>query len=158
MQEVRKYPRVAYRLAVDLYPGAASEAFHCHTLNIGLGGLFAEGVAGVRTGDNLKVALDRHEQAALELDGQVTRVTATGAGLAFYGNGPAALATLRELIEPDWDGHDLLEGVMKVGPRYEGSGLADWMRLTSLLSDWQRLHHQSQRDAPRPEGGSETPD
>ena len=139
MQDNRQHPRAAYRLAVDLYCGQDEEWHHCHTSNIGLGGLFAIGVSCLRPGDHVRVSLGRRQRGALQLDSQVARVSQVGAGLAFGGNGQTKMEMLAQLLSPDWDGENLLEGMIKIGPWYRDEDLAGWMRMMSMLSDWQRL-------------------
>jgi hypothetical protein len=146
MQDVRQHPRAAYRLAVDLYCGEDETWHHCHTANIGRGGLFAIGVLCLRPGDNVRVSLGRRQRGALQLHSQVARVSQVGAGLAFGGNGQAKMEMLAELLSPDWDGENLLEGVIKIGPWYRDEDLAGWMRMTSMLSDWQRLTQIARRE------------
>ena len=139
MEDVRRTQRVKHRLAVDLYCGHDAKLRHTHTYDIGLSGMFAVGVLCVRPGDEVRVSLGHKEAGALQLGARVSRVSLDGAGLEFVGNSPMAIELLRELLTPDWDGHDLLEGVMKIAPWYRGKDLAGWMRLTSMVSDWQRL-------------------
>lgn len=146
MQEARKHPRVDYRLAVDLYCADDGTQHHCYTQNIGLGGMYALGLLGVRPGASARVSFGREDQGALQILGLVTRVGADGAGLAFSGNVPTAINTLDELLQPDWDGENLLEGVMRIAPWYRNNDLAGWMRLTTMVSDWQRLTTPAQRE------------
>jgi len=139
MREARVYQRVAYRMPVDLYCGTEQKHRHCQTVDIGLGGLFAAGVLCVRPEDPVRIMLSRPDLGALQLDSRVARVTMAGAGLEFIKGAAAEFERLREFLTPNWDGENLLEGVVRIAPWYQSSGLAGWMRLTTLVSDWQNL-------------------
>jgi hypothetical protein len=66
-------------------------------------------------------------------------VTGSGAALEFVDNSPATLEVLEALLQPKWDGGSLLDGVLTIAPWFRQNDLAGWMRLTSIVSDWQRL-------------------
>ena len=95
-----------------------------------------------RVDDRVQVELAPNSGAKLHLDGRITRTTSNGAGLQSVGNSPATMEVLQALLSPDWDGGYLLDGVVKIAPWYGDNNLAGWMRLTSIVSDWQRLTHR----------------
>lgn len=139
MRDARRHPRIAYRLAVDVFCGNETTRRQCHTQDIGIGGLFAIGGQCLEKGDDVQVELGPAGRGTLHLDGRVARVDVTGAGLEFVGNSAATIEVLKALIEPKWDGQNLLDGIVTIAPWYRQNDLAGWMRLTSLVSDWQRL-------------------
>ena len=142
MQDARHHQRIAYHLPVDIYCGPQEERRECKTRDIGLGGFFAVGATCVRENDKVHVELGPNDGDKLHLSGRVARISHGGAGLQFVGNSPATLEVLRALLVPDWDGGNLLDGVVKIAPWYRENDLAGWMRLTSIVSDWRRLTQQ----------------
>lgn len=140
MQDARRHPRIAYRLAVDVYCDSEAKRQRCFTRDLGIGGLFAVGSECLRPDDPISVELAPAGRGALHVEGRIARVTSEGAGVAFSGNSPATIEVLQALLEPEWDGGSLLDGVITIAPWYQRSDdLAGWMRLTSIVSDWQRL-------------------
>ncbi|MCB1774152.1 MAG: PilZ domain-containing protein [Gammaproteobacteria bacterium] len=139
MREARRHPRIGYRLAVDVFCGNETTRRQCHTQDIGLGGLFAVGGQCLQREDEVQVELGPPGPGTLHLTGRVARVNANGAGVQFVGNSAATIEVLTALIEPKWDGQNLLDGIISIAPWYRQNDLAGWMRLTSLVSDWQKL-------------------
>ena len=148
MQEVRRHPRMACRLAVDLCIWPEETPCQCRTLDIGLGGLFLTGAPSLRPEQPLSVTFGRRERESeqLQMNARIVRVTAEGAGCAFAEHGQQTMLMLKALLTPDWDGKNLLDGVMKIAPWYHGTDLAAWMRLTSIVSDWHRLRSRTRPD------------
>lgn len=157
MQERRSHPRVAYHLAVDLYRDRDGQPQRFETSDISQGGLFAIGALGLMPDDAVQVSLGQKERGALQLQATVARVSHNGAGVAFDGNGRKERELLAELLTPDWDGRNLLEGVVKMGPWYHDEDLAGWMRLTSMVTDWHRLLHAARREFQRSLESGRTP-
>ena len=141
MQDARKHQRISCRLPVDLFCGNETKRLNCRTQDIGLGGMFAVGAQCLTGGDPVRVELAPDSGSLLHLDGRIIRTTTEGAGLQFVGNSPATIEVLQALLSPDWNGGLLLDGVIKIAPWYGDDNLAGWMRLTSIVSDWQRLTH-----------------
>jgi hypothetical protein len=140
MQDARRHPRIAYRLAVEVYCDNKAKRQRCYTRDFGIGGLFAVGGECLRTDDEVSVELGPSRQGALHVEGRIARVSTEGAGVEFAGNSPATIEILQALLQPDWEGGNLLDGVITIAPWYQrGDDLAGWMRLTSIVSDWQRL-------------------
>lgn len=139
MQDARHHQRITYRLPVDIFCGTRSDRPSYYTQDISLGGFFAVGVDCVREGDDVRVELGPRDGAKLHLGGRIARLAPNGVGLKFVGNSPATLEVLQALLAPDWDGGNLLDGVVRIAPWYRDNDLAGWMRLTSIVSDWQRL-------------------
>lgn len=140
MQDARKHQRIRCRLPVDLFCGNESKRLSCRSQNICLGGMFAAGAECMRVDDKVHVELAPESGAQVHLEARVARTTTEGAGLQFVGNSPATIEVLEALLSPNWDGGFLLDGVIKIAPWYGDSNFAGWMRLTSIVSDWQRLN------------------
>lgn len=108
--------QVNFRLPVSIYCGPAGERRNCHTSDISIGGFFAIDAQRVEPGDPVHVEFGPKKGDALHLDGLAVRANTQGAGLAFQGNSPATLEVLQALRQPDWDGGNLLDGVVKIAP------------------------------------------
>ena len=139
MQDARKHQRITCRLPVDLVCGKDLERLTCHTQDICIEGLFAAGAQCMRQEDDVRIQLGPSHGEKLHLDGRIARVNATGAGLEFVGNSPATMEVLKALLSPEWEGGLLLDGVVKIAPWYRETNLSGWMRLTSIVSDWNQL-------------------
>lgn len=136
MTDARKHPRFGCRLPVDIFAESESGRCRCTIRDVSYSGLFATGTSNLRPGDRGRLAVGPHESGALHLDAKVARVTSDGVAFEFEGNSPATMEVLDTLINPYWDGVDLLQGVITAGTRYGSRDLAGWMRLTSLVSEW----------------------
>ena len=140
MQDARRHPRTTFRLAVDLFSGTDATRRTCLTRDIGIGGLFAVGAQQYLEPDEpIQVAIGPDQGRALHLEGRVARVNGRGAGIEFVGNSPATMEVFATLLTPKWDGKGLLDGVLMAAPWQHDHDLADWMRLTSLVSEWQHM-------------------
>jgi hypothetical protein len=139
MRDVRRHARIAYRLAVDLFCSEDPGGRQCHTRDIGLGGMFAIGGECLRRDEAVWLELGPPGRGRLHLGARVSRVTPSGAALELIDNSPATLEVLEALLQPKWDGGSLLDGVVTIAPWFRQNDLAGWMRLTSIVSDWQRL-------------------
>lgn len=137
MTDARKQPRFGCRLPVDVFAESEGGRCRCHVRDVSYSGLFAVGHStNLRPGDKVRLALGPQESGALHLDARVARVTPGGVAFEFEGNSPATMEVLNALVNPHWDGVDLLQGVITAGTRYGSRDLAGWMRLTSLVSEW----------------------
>jgi hypothetical protein len=138
MTDARKHPRFGCRLPVDVF--AESEAGRCRCVikDVSYNGLFAIGSGNLRPGDAVRLAIGPRDGDTLHLDARVARVTSSGVAFTFVGNSPATMEVLDALLNPYWDGVDLLQGVITAGTRYGSRDLAGWMRLTSLVSEWRQ--------------------
>jgi hypothetical protein len=144
MVDARRHPRMALRLPVDLYRGEKPDRGQCQTRDIGMGGLFAEGCKANAVGERLRIAIGGPSGSPLHLDARVVRIVPDGVGVEFVDNSPATLEVLRALLEPAWEGFDVIRDVAGTG-EWRGSGDASgWMRLTSVVSDMRRW--DTQRD------------
>ncbi len=141
MHDARKDERIVYRRAIDLYSRTEGERRHGHSLNISCGGLFATGRFCVHNGDSVGVEWTVQLDERFVVCGQVVRASPEWAAVTFVGNDTTTIDQLREILRPNWNGGYLLDGVVQMAPWYHDSDLASWMRLTTIVADWQRLKH-----------------
>ena len=142
MDESRYHPRTAFRFALNLFRSNDRQSVTCVSHDICRGGLFAAGVHGFRENEPVRVVIGPDRADALHLNARVVRTENHGLACEFVDNSPASLEVLDALLTPTWDGENLLDGVMRFAPWGRHDDLAGWMRLTSLVSDWQRLGRQ----------------
>ena len=142
MQDSRRYPRLAFRSVLHLFRPTDRHPYECVSHDIGFGGLCAQGACGYRVGEPLSVVIGADQADGLHLDARVVRSDSRGIACEFVGNSPASLEVLEALLMPTWDGERLLDGVVRFAPWGHHDDLAGWMRLTSLVSDWQRLNRR----------------
>lgn len=138
MGERRSEPRIAFRHDVDIYCTRQSSARHCWISNLSLGGVYANDAVWLRPGETLRIALGRPERHDLVIEGTVVHQGSGGAGVAFDVAHPEQQARLRAMLTPGWDGENLLDGVVEMAPWYRQADLVGWMRLTALVTGWQR--------------------
>lgn len=143
MLESRPHQRLPFRLALNLFTDSERHPQQCVSRDIGYDGLFAMGARNLKPNDSVRLSVEVGHGESLHLDGRVSQVAVDGVECEFAGNSPATLEVLDALLSPKWDGRNLLEGVMTFAPWYHDTNLASWMRLTSLVTDWQRLRQRA---------------
>lgn len=139
MQDRRKHNRIGLRVPLGVYCDNEATRHACHTRDICIGGLFAEGLPCAHSTAAARIQMVLPDETELILSARVARATPQGAGMQFHGNEDTQLRKLEALLTPDWQGSDLLEGVVSIAPWYTAADLADWMRLTTIVSNWRRL-------------------
>lgn len=139
--EARRFQRVSCRLPLEVCCGGADLHHSGRSRDISAGGLFAAGLGGLVPGSTAQVTLGPTASDRLHLTSRVSRTDSSGVALEFVDNSPASLEVLHALLDPVWDGGSLLEGIVRIAPWHEDDSLVNWMRLTSLVSDWQRLRY-----------------
>ena len=137
--DARQHRRIACRLPLDVRFGQDGNPRQCRTADIGLGGLFVTGLTPVLANTPVNVGLGPEGFGELRLNSRVAHVRPDGAGLAFVDNSPSTLEMLAALLEPVWDGGTLLDDVVRLAPWHDDRNLGCWMRLTSLVTEWQHL-------------------
>jgi len=126
------------RIKVDLYCSERDQHRSCRTGDINLEGLFIVGIPCLRMGSEVVVTFGEPGPGALRLPCVVDMVTLDGAHLAYHNPSSAAIEELREILWPKWNRDDLLQGVLILSQWHRASSLSEWMRLTSIASDY---HH-----------------
>ncbi|NCA69324.1 MAG: hypothetical protein EOM91_04330 [Sphingobacteriia bacterium] len=126
---------VSRRLEVILRrPGAQEIA--CRTYAIGRQALLLEGVGLLFPTQGVEVTLAATSETPLTLTCRVEATAGPHAYLRFEPLTAAQQRRLDELLWPDWDGVNLLDGLILMSERYGASSLTEWLRLTDLLSVW----------------------
>lgn len=139
MRDARRYPRITSRLPVAVCCDPDRTRQTLRTADISLGGVFVVGLGPVETGLPVQVQLGPEGESKLHLNSRVVHRRGDGVGVEFVDNSPATMELLGSLLLPAWDGDSLLEGVLTFSPWHRDHDLGCWMRLTSLVEDWQRL-------------------
>ena len=133
---MRAHPRLSRRHPIEIYCEARQQKIDGYAENISAGGMLVAGAACMRKDDLLSITLHSEVVPALVLKGRVVRQDGSHCAVSFVEISPATTKQLQELLTPHWDGHDLLEGVIRISPWIEENSLAGWMRYTSLLAGW----------------------
>ena len=139
MGERRADARVAYRRNVDVFCVSRASSRRCQISNLSIGGMFACGVGWMPPGESLRVTLNPLDRVALVLNARVVHHGADGVGIAFEHAHAERQMLLGDMLTPKWNGDSLLDAVVSMAPWYRQTDLVGWMRLTSLVADWQRL-------------------
>ena len=147
MREARSYQRLGFHFTVGLSKRPEIRMQRCSSLDISLGGLFAEGANGLTPNQPVSLAIDLG-QDELHLNGRVVRVCPNGVGCRFTDSDSSSVERLQKLLTPDWDGGNLLEAVLRTAPWHPRTDLVDWMRLTSFVSQLHRPKPHSPAIAP----------
>ena len=130
----RKHPRTKTSFQVTLINKAGSTVQTRIVNNISHAGFFVSSLNSLKRYDEYDLLVKRPGTADSSLlPSRVSRVGPDGCGFEFLNLQTAQRQLLNQLINPDWDGKDLLEGVMMYGPLEETTDFASCMRLTSLL-------------------------
>lgn len=152
--DARTYPRTRLSVPVRI---SCSRRNSCHnriTSDISPGGLFVNGSPCGRAGSEFDVCMDCAElEDPLCLSALIAHIVPSGFGMQFTKISSSQLLLLENVIQPNWDGKDAFEGLMIFAAREQTVGLADWLRLTSLVSgDYQRraLSHSRTKNEQNP--------
>lgn len=131
----KTFPRIRLKLIKD----GQTNTQLCWAQDVGLEHLFAAGAHALVEGEKVHLEINPGSRSGLHLNARVSSASADGAICQFEDNSAVSLEVLAALLTPTWDGDHLLDGVIKLAPWHPNEDLASWMRLTSLVSDWQRL-------------------
>ena len=138
-QPGRSFPQFRLKLIKD----GQTDSQLCWARDVGMERLFAAGANVLREGEKVHLEINPGSQGGLHLNARIVSSSVDGAVCEFEGNSAGSLDVLAALLSPTWNGDHLLDGVIKLAPWHSNDGLASWMRLTSLVSDWQRLARKS---------------
>jgi hypothetical protein len=150
--DARRSPRTKTSFAATLVSnGGGVEQVRIVT-DLSESGLFVTSLNSARIGDLFLVLLKNPGLGESQvLAARVKRVDSRGCGLVFDHLQPHEQLFLFELIHPNWDGRDLLEGVILHGILENTADLAACMRLTSLLSSNYRYVNRASKSVARME-------
>ena len=130
--------RVKVRLVVDLYCVERDQHRKCRVSNIGLDGMFVVGLPCFKNDQKVRATFGRSEGGALCLPCRVSQIALDGADLKFDNPSAQQIEELREIIYPQWNGLNLLEGVLILSNWVEADDFTGWLRLLTLVQHWQR--------------------
>ncbi|MES9945580.1 MAG: PilZ domain-containing protein [Candidatus Thiodiazotropha sp.] len=133
--DARRSPRRKTSLPVTLSSKAGGAGQACIIKDLSESGLFITCPTSAKIDGNYQLSIKRPGAGEyLELSARVIRVDNWGSALIFDRLEPQKSRLLSNLIQPKWDGKDLLEGVIMHGMLEDTANFAACMRLTSLLS------------------------
>jgi hypothetical protein len=127
------------QLRLKLIKKGQAQSQLCWARDVGMQGLFASGAHALVAGEKVRLEINPLSHEGLPLNARVVSASAHGAVCHFEDNSARRLEELAVLLTPTPVGDYLLDGVIKLAPWHSNDGLASWMRLTSLVSGWQRL-------------------
>lgn len=124
---------VPRRIKVCIRPEGSPTPVSCVTQEISNDHVFIQGGPRLRGGCTVELTFNRRNGDPVSVNCVV--VPHSGERLLLcYGQVPAnERAHLHTALWPDWDGRDLLDGLILMADRCEQQTLAEWLRLTSLL-------------------------
>lgn len=139
--EARAYPRCSLRVKTDLVCVSTQTCHQRYVRDISLGGLFVNGSACGPTGMQFSVLirpLGRPLTESIRYPAHIVRATGEGFALSFDTLDSRARTALGELVNPKWDGKNVIEGLLIVAAREQVMSLSECLRLTSVICDHYR--------------------
>ncbi|MES9833059.1 MAG: PilZ domain-containing protein [Candidatus Thiodiazotropha sp. LLP2] len=144
--DARKTPRTKTSFQVTLVSMTNGVEQVRVITDISKSGIFVTSLAGSKLNEPYRVIFRKPGQPeTLHLAARVTRYNRCGSALSFEQLQPKENRFLTDLIHPNWDGKDLLEGVIMHGILENTTDFASCMRLTSLLSSDYRYTSRGSR-------------
>lgn len=125
--------RVACRIQVDVRCSAVNLQKTCCAYHVGMDRVFLEDVPPLAKGAEVEVRFPGDPTDPLRLTCMVEETLGDLAFLRFPDLQGDDRAKLEALLCPNWDGADLLEGLLILSRRLPAASLEDWLRLTSIL-------------------------
>lgn len=135
--ERRGHPRVVYAVPARLACRSWHGSTNCRIRDIGMGGLYALSPSRAPVDTQVEL-LFRVGADDLVVSGRVQRSDLDGVAIKFDSLSAAQSAVLEQLIWPDWDGHNLMEGVLLLAAFSEIRELKDLMHLTTIVEEYGR--------------------
>lgn len=124
---------VPRRMKVRLRLPGTDNAIHCTTQEISHDHVFIQGGPKIRHGSEVQLEFNRPDGQPVAVNCVVMPHTGERLLLCYGELADAERALLKKAIWPEWDGRDLLKGLILMADRCEEQTLAEWLRLTSLL-------------------------
>jgi len=125
--------RVACRIQVDVRCPAVNLQKQCCAYHLGMDRVFLEDVPPLAKGTEVEVRFPGDHKDPLRISCTVEETLGDLAFLRFPDLQGDDRGKLEALICPNWDGVDLLEGLLILSRRLPAANLEDWLRLTSIL-------------------------
>lgn len=136
--EARAHPRLNLRLNTELVCVSSRTCHRRQVQNISMGGLFIAGDACTRPGMEVSVVvapLYSEVQHSRQLPARVVRTSGSGFAVQFSDLSSKDCRLLKQLMEPEWDGKNVFEGLLIVAAREHVMSLSECLRLTSVICD-----------------------
>lgn len=133
MKNVPNVEFVPRRMKVRLHVPGSPAAITCTTQEISHDYVFISGGPKVRAGSEVKLEFNRRDGEPVAVNCVVVPHTGERLLLCYGEMAAAQRDLLKRTIWPDWDGRDLLHGLILMADRCEEQTLSEWLRLTSLL-------------------------
>lgn len=128
-----------HRLTGHFHCQKNGRRYHCQATDIDEFGLSITGISCLQTNDIFTLDLGTHTNKNLYLTCKVVRVNPSSFDLKFENCSAKNLDALKQAINQEWDGKNILEGIIKFGPVQPHNTLSEWLRLTSVISSWQNI-------------------
>lgn len=128
----RSYPRTEFKTAAALRCPTRNISYGGVTHDIGTGGLCISGLSRMHEPDELSVVLPLRGRE-VQIPCRVAWTDKMMIGVQFVDMTPSHNVILKDLIDPSWDGDNLLEGLMLLSQYLAADSLSDWLRITSML-------------------------
>ena len=137
--ELRACARANLALPVEFGPSRRPASRRGHTRNIGIGGLFIAAAPDMHCGEELEITLHLPRQArVVSLRCQVARTARNGFAARFAGLDGSQRRLLQALVNPEWDGKDVFEGLLLATAWQPASDLPGMLRLASVVGNQYR--------------------
>lgn len=134
--EARAHPRSSLQIKTDLVCPSTQTMYARYVRNISLGGLYVSGTPCATTGSELAVImtpLGHAESDATRFPAKIARTASSGFALRFDPMSDRDSRILGDLINPSWDGKNVIEGLLIVAAREHVMSLSECLRLTSVV-------------------------
>jgi len=105
----------------------------CSAYHVEVDRVFVEDLPSLTEGVEVEVRFPGDRNDPLWLNCTVQETVGDLAFLRFPELNGNEMAKLEALLCPNWDGTDLLEGLLILSRRLPATSLEDWMRLTSII-------------------------
>jgi hypothetical protein len=145
MNDRRRHSRTDCRISACIeQAGIALKDSYCRTGNIGMKGVFLPKAIHRPLGTVCKLIIHDHNQEPLKIDARVTHLGNGGVGFTFTKTATTENQRLKNIVDPQWDGRDFMEGMMLM-LRYSqpATELKDCLSLTTALSAQSHLFNHT---------------
>lgn len=122
------------KLKVGVRLSGSDQAATSQVVEVGLDGGLIKAETCVRCGQRVQLIFDERTGEKVCVDCIVEPFSAGKHKLKYCGTKGDFSKRLTDIIWPDWDGANLLDGALLIAERDEVSSLSDLLRVTGLLS------------------------
>jgi hypothetical protein len=124
---------VPRRLPVQLRLAGSDKPLSCATSEIAEDSLIIQGAPTIASGRTVELIFTCKDGTRISVHCVVEPHSGPRLLLRYADLDPATYEQLQDTLWPEWDGRDLLDGLISICRRYRDESLADWVRLTTLL-------------------------